>query len=85
MSELDPEVPLSSLQRIDEAVLRAMVPTRTLAAMFGGFSGFALVLAVVGLYGVIAYAARQRRRDVAIRMALGADRASVTSLFSVRA
>ncbi len=79
--ELDAEVPLSSVQGIQEAVRRAMAPTRAMAGLFAGFSGFALVLAVLGLYGVIAYAARQRQRDVAIRMALGADRSSVISLF----
>ncbi len=81
VSELDPEVPLSYVQRIDEAVVRAMAPTRAMAGLFAGFSVFALVLAMLGLYGVIAYAARLRQRDVAIRMALGADRTSVTSLF----
>ena len=78
---LDPEIPLSSVLRIDEAVQEARAPTRYLAWLLVGFSSFALLLAVVGLYGVVSYAARQRQRDVAIRMALGADRGSVTGLF----
>ena len=81
LRELDPEVPLSSVLRLDVAVRQAMAPTRFLAWLLVGFSGFALLLAVVGLYGVVSYAARQRQRDIAIRVALGADRGSVTGLF----
>ena len=81
LRDLDPEVPLSEVLQLEEAVGDARAPTRFLAGLLGGFSGFALLLAVLGLYGVIAYAARQRRRDVAIRMALGADRATVIRLF----
>jgi putative ABC transport system permease protein len=66
---------------LEEAVGTALAPTRFLATLLAGFSTFALLLAVLGLYGVIAYAARQRRRDVAIRIALGADRAEVAGLF----
>jgi putative ABC transport system permease protein len=79
--ELDPNVPVASVTRLDEVVEQAMQPTRWVAALLTGFSAFALLLAVLGLYGVVSYAARQRRRDVAVRVALGADRASVTSLF----
>jgi putative ABC transport system permease protein len=79
--ELDPEVPLSEVIPLEEAVDRAMEPTRYLAGLLAGFSAFALLLAVVGLYGVVSYATRQRRRDVAIRMALGANGRSVVTLF----
>jgi ABC-type antimicrobial peptide transport system permease subunit len=56
-------------------------PSRFLAAFLGSFSIFAVVLALVGLYAVLAFAAAQRRRDVAIRMALGAQRGAVTRHF----
>jgi predicted permease len=81
VQRLDPVVPLSASLALDDAVREAMAPTRFLATLLAGFSAFALLLALVGLYGVIAYAARQRRRDVAIRMALGAGRAEVALLF----
>jgi ABC-type antimicrobial peptide transport system permease subunit len=81
LRDLDPEVPLAGVVQLDEAVEAAAAPTRFMAILLSGFSAFAFLLAVVGLYGVIAYAARERRRDIAIRMALGADRSQVVGLF----
>lgn len=81
VARIDVDIPLSSVGRVDETVEAAMEPTRDFAALLGGFSAFALLLAILGLYGVVSYAARQRERVIAIRIALGADRASVVSLF----
>lgn len=81
IAEVDPDIPFASVQRLDAIVHDALEPTEYVATLLVGFSFFALVLAVLGLYGVVSYAARQHQRDVAIRMALGADRSSVTSLF----
>jgi ABC-type antimicrobial peptide transport system permease subunit len=52
-----------------------------LASMLSAFAGFAALLALLGMYGVVSYAVRQREREVAVRMAVGADRRSVTALF----
>ena len=63
---------------------RQLAGTRFLTMMLSAFAAFATVLAVVGMYGVIAYAVLQRRREFAIRIALGATRQAVTRL-SMRA
>jgi len=81
LAELDPDIPFSATSELERNVAAARAPTRLVAWLLGGFAGFALVLSLLGLYGVVAYAARQRRRDIAIRIALGADVDSVTGLF----
>lgn len=81
LAELDPEVPLSGITRLSASVDRGLAPSRFLAALFVAFSAFALALTLLGVYGVVSYAVRQRGRDIAIRMALGADRGAVTRMF----
>ncbi len=78
---LDPDVPVYSHRTLTRAVAQARAPARFFAGLLGTFSGFALLLAVMGMYGVSAYAARLKRREVAVRMALGARRESVERLF----
>lgn len=78
---LDPEIPLDGETRLAEDVRRASLPARFLAGVLSGFAIFAALLATFGLYGVVAYAVRRQRRDIAIRMALGARAGGVVGLF----
>lgn len=78
LDEMDPDVPLSSVTWLGDAVERALAPARFAAELLGTFALLASALALVGLYGVVSYAARQRRKNVAIRLALGADRTAAT-------
>ena len=78
---LDSEIPLDGVRELDEAVASASLPTRSLAGVLAGFAAFAALLATLGLYGVVSYAVSRSRRDIAIRMALGAEARQVVTVF----
>ena len=80
VSTLDPNLPVTSVQTMEEVVSASVGQPRLLSALSGLFGGLAGLLAMVGVYGVTAYNVRRQRREYGIRLALGADPRTVRRL-----
>jgi putative ABC transport system permease protein len=80
---IDPQLPLTQLESMERVVDEGQAPRRFTTALISSFAGAAVLLALLGIYGVIAYSTAQRTQEMAIRLALGSQRSSVMRLILV--
>jgi putative ABC transport system permease protein len=80
---IDPQLPLTQLESMERVVDEGQAPRRFTTALVSSFAAAAVLLALLGIYGVIAYSTAQRTQEMAIRLALGSQRASVMRLILI--
>ena len=80
LAELDPALPVSDVQSMEQNIARSMAQPRFMTLLLSLFASVALMLAAIGTYGVMSYSVAERRREIGIRMAMGAESSSVLGM-----
>lgn len=80
VANLDPSLPVYNMRTLEDTIDASLLNERLVASLSAMFGGLATLLAVIGLYGVMAYTVEQRTREIGIRVALGAQRGNVVWL-----
>ncbi|HKX28895.1 MAG TPA: ABC transporter permease, partial [Blastocatellia bacterium] len=80
LRSIDQTLPVHEFRALQEIVDRSVSPRRLIVLLLAGFAGFALILASLGIYGVISYSVNQRRQEIGIRLALGASTTNLQTL-----
>ncbi|HEY7502418.1 MAG TPA: ABC transporter permease [Vicinamibacterales bacterium] len=80
VARADPTLPIRSLRTIETQIDRSLTTERMMATLLSGFGAIALLLSVIGLYGVMSFMVTRRRREIGVRLALGATRGAAVWL-----
>ncbi len=80
IQQLEPNLPLPNVEPLDRSLATQLYPERMGASLLTGFGGLALLLASLGVYGVLAFSISRRQHELGVRMAIGADRRTIFTL-----
>jgi len=82
LAEIDPNQPVTNIMTMDAVMAASLGDSRFFMQLFGIFAGVAVLLAAMGIYGVMSYSVSERTHEIGIRMALGAHRGDVLGLIA---